>query len=85
MNVAATMYLVLKPEMSWNGKNVIGVRPVRMRTGKPKLEKGEFAVKLVLNFDSTALEESVPVISLDASSSVSRGTPAPVSAQTVRA
>jgi hypothetical protein len=79
------MYLILKPIMSWNGKHVVGVKGVRMTQGKPALQKGEFAVKLVLNFDSTALEESVPVISLDASSSVSRGTPAPVSAQTVRA
>lgn len=85
MNIPATMYLVLQPTMSWNGKSVIGVRPVAMRAGKPKLEKGQFAVKLVLNFDSTALEESIPVISLDATGSVSRGTPAPVSAQTVRA
>lgn len=62
--VTADFYAVIVPDIRRYGKEtyVYGVRVDRVRSGKPKLNKGEIPVRVKLHFDKQALVDSIPVV-----------------------
>lgn len=66
--VTAEGYLVIKPQMSWDGRHIIGAKMDRLRIEKPGLARGEVAVRVRLNFDAKALQDAIPVIEMDVTS-----------------
>lgn len=66
--VTATGYLVIRPELAYGGKSVRAAHIDRLRIEKPKLNRGEVAVRVKLNFDAEALMDAIPVIEMDVTS-----------------
>lgn len=66
-SVTASVYLVLVPDIrgAESRQVVWGVRVDRMRTSRPRLERGEVAVRLRLTFDEQSLIDAIPVIDVD--------------------
>lgn len=67
--ITAVTYLILVPDIyQWSSTTepyVRGIRVDRARAQKPRLNKGEIAVKVKLNFDKQQLIDAIPVVSVD--------------------
>lgn len=65
--VTAETYLVLVPDIKTYGTTtyVYGIRVDRSRNTKPRLNRGEIAVRIKLNFDKRQLIDAIPIVEAD--------------------